>query len=157
MCWVGLCCVLLCFVVLCCVESSCVGLGYVVLGCDGYVVPFSGQMINVYFYPAILLHLVVLIPGTNSIFFTCIRILFTCCIQILFTCCIQFLVTWCIESLSHVVFESSSHFVFKSSSHVILESCCCLPTPMTIASGGSPMFPHVVHQPASPSIWPAVQ
>ena len=29
---------------------------------------------------------------------------------------------------------------------------------MTLASGGgSPMFPFVVHQPASPSIWPAVQ
>ena len=36
-------------------------------------------------------------------------------------------------------------------------SCCCLPTPMTLASGGSPMFPLVIHQPASPSIWPAVQ
>ena len=35
--------------------------------------------------------------------------------------------------------------------------CCCLPTPMTLASGGSPMFPVVVHQLASPSIWPAVQ
>ena len=35
--------------------------------------------------------------------------------------------------------------------------CCCLPTPMTLASGGSPMFPLVVHQPASPSIWPAMQ
>ena len=35
--------------------------------------------------------------------------------------------------------------------------CCCLPTPMTLASGGSPMFPLVVHQPASTSIWPAVQ
>ena len=35
--------------------------------------------------------------------------------------------------------------------------CCCLPTPMTLASGGSPMFPLVVHQPAFPSIWPAVQ
>ena len=35
---------------------------------------------------------------------------------------------------------------------------CCLPTPMTLASGGgSPMFPLVFHQPASPSIWPAVQ
>ena len=34
--------------------------------------------------------------------------------------------------------------------------CCCLPTPMTLASGGSPMFPLVIHQPASPSIWPAV-
>ena len=28
---------------------------------------------------------------------------------------------------------------------------------MTLASGGNPMFPLVVHQPASPSIWPAVQ
>ena len=28
---------------------------------------------------------------------------------------------------------------------------------MNLASGGSPMFPLVVHQPASPSIWPAVQ
>ena len=37
------------------------------------------------------------------------------------------------------------------------EWCCWLPTPMTLASGGSPMFPLVVHQPASPSIWPAVQ
>ena len=36
-------------------------------------------------------------------------------------------------------------------------SCwCCLPTPITLASGGSPIFSLVVHQPASPSIWPAV-
>ena len=28
---------------------------------------------------------------------------------------------------------------------------------MTLGSGGSPMFLLVVHQPASPSIWPAVQ
>ena len=35
--------------------------------------------------------------------------------------------------------------------------CCCLPTTMTLAIGGSPIFPLVVHQPASPSIWPAVQ
>ena len=28
---------------------------------------------------------------------------------------------------------------------------------MTLASGGSPMFPLVVHQPSSPSIWPSVQ
>ena len=34
---------------------------------------------------------------------------------------------------------------------------CCLPTPMTLTSGGSPMFPLVVHQPAAPSIWTAVQ
>ena len=41
--------------------------------------------------------------------------------------------------------------------HSELLCCCCLPTPMTLASWGSPMFPLVVHQPASPSIWPAVQ
>ena len=35
--------------------------------------------------------------------------------------------------------------------------CCCLPTPITLASEGSLMFPLVVHQLASPSIWPAVQ
>ena len=40
---------------------------------------------------------------------------------------------------------------------VAVSSCCCLPTPMALASGGSQMFPLVVHQPASPSIWPAVQ
>ena len=40
---------------------------------------------------------------------------------------------------------------------VLVASSCCLPTPMALASGGSPMFPLVVHQPASPSIWPAVQ
>ena len=28
---------------------------------------------------------------------------------------------------------------------------------MTLASGGSPIFPLVVHDPASSSIWPAVQ
>ena len=39
----------------------------------------------------------------------------------------------------------------------VMYCCCCLPTPMALASGGSPMFPLVVHQPASPSIWPAVQ
>ena len=33
---------------------------------------------------------------------------------------------------------------------------CCLSTPMTLASGGSPIFPLVVHQPTSPSLWPAV-
>ena len=38
-----------------------------------------------------------------------------------------------------------------------ISCCCCLPTPMTLASGGSPMSPLVVHQPASSSIWPAVQ
>ena len=35
--------------------------------------------------------------------------------------------------------------------------CCCLPTSHGPWQRGSPMFPLVVHQPASPSIWPAVQ
>ena len=45
----------------------------------------------------------------------------------------------------------------KPVSDLVYHPCCCLPTPMTVASGGSPMFPLAVHQPASPSIWPAVQ
>ena len=34
---------------------------------------------------------------------------------------------------------------------------CCLPTLMALACVGSPIFPLVVQQPASPSIWPVVQ
>ena len=34
--------------------------------------------------------------------------------------------------------------------------CCCIPTPLTLVSGGSPMIPLVIHQPVYPSIWPAV-
>ena len=36
------------------------------------------------------------------------------------------------------------------------DCCCCLPTPMTLVSRGSLIFPLVVQQPASPSICPAV-
>ena len=50
--------------------------------------------------------------------------------------------------------SSRSTTTLCSLDHLLL---CCLPTPMTFASGGSPMFPLVVHQPASPSTWPAVQ
>ena len=46
--------------------------------------------------------------------------------------------------------------LLRCSSSFPICCCCCLPTPMALASGGSPMFPLVVHQPASPSIWPAV-
>ena len=55
--------------------------------------------------------------------------------------------------------DSFHSFVFWSILllNISLSCCCCLPTPMALASGGSPMFPLVVHQPASPSIWPAVQ
>ena len=54
-----------------------------------------------------------------------------------------------------IVIVGSSLFL-TSGAHIVC-CCCCLPTPMALASGGSPMFPLVVHQPASPSIWPAVQ
>ena len=37
-----------------------------------------------------------------------------------------------------------------------MQCCCCLPSTMTLAIGGSPIFPLVVYQPASPSILPAV-
>ena len=52
---------------------------------------------------------------------------------------------------------TSYHTISAVNSQSVLTVCCCLPTPMTLASGGSPMFPLVVYQPASPSIWPAVQ
>ena len=45
----------------------------------------------------------------------------------------------------------------QGNNRVLKKRRCCLPTPMALASGESPMFPLVVHQPASPSIWPAVQ
>ena len=56
-------------------------------------------------------------------------------------------------------FDTTDHqILFHILEHSLcITGCCCLPTPMTLASGGSPMFPLVVHQPASPSIWPAVQ
>ena len=55
------------------------------------------------------------------------------------------------------LFGLSHHIAYTKIRRLSATSCCCLPTPMTLASGGSPMFPLVVHQPASPSIWPAVQ
>ena len=51
----------------------------------------------------------------------------------------------------------SMHMYIALGGYRRILGCCCLPTPMALASGGSPMFPLVVHQPASPSIWPAVQ
>ena len=46
-------------------------------------------------------------------------------------------------------------YILEVSSYIIIYHCC-LPTPMALASGASPIFPIVVHQPASPSIWPTV-
>ena len=42
--------------------------------------------------------------------------------------------------------------VAMGSALLFILSCCCLPTPMALASGGSPMFPLVVHQPAVQSL-----
>ena len=36
----------------------------------------------------------------------------------------------------------------------MITCCCCLPTPLALASGGGPIFLLVVHLSASPSIWP---
>ena len=57
----------------------------------------------------------------------------------------------------HLMFTLFKSLVLSRLDYASQLWCCCLPTPMTLASGGSPMFPLVVHQPASPSIWPAVQ
>ena len=64
----------------------------------------------------------------------------------------QCISTWVYQSLS-----VSVHQCISVSVHKYISCFCCLPTPMTVSSGGSPMFPLVVHQPASPSPWPAVR
>ena len=51
----------------------------------------------------------------------------------------------------------SVHTYSSVSVHKYISCFCSLPTPMTISSGESSMFPLVVRQPGSPSIWPAVQ
>ena len=78
---------------------------------------------------------------------------------ITFTFLLHLLLSW----TSSLSISSSAISASTLSNHVFLGlptgllPCCCLPTPMALASGGRPMFPLVVHQPASPSIWPAVQ
>ena len=60
------------------------------------------------------------------------------------------------NNLQYFIRPSPSIIKGNLSTDSLLFCCfCCLPTPMTLASGGSPIF--VVHQPASPSICPAVQ
>ena len=48
--------------------------------------------------------------------------------------------------LSHGNVPKPIQNLYKLDNNVL---CCCLHTPMTLGSGGSPMFPLVVHQPAS--------
>ena len=56
-----------------------------------------------------------------------------------------------------IISNENTFMLLRGGSKLVRRCCCCLPTPMALASGGSAMFPLVVHQPASPSIWPAVQ
>ena len=56
--------------------------------------------------------------------------------------------------LTYILVDLLIHVRRLEGKHV---TCPAPPIPMTIASGGSPIFPLVVPQPASPSIWPAVQ
>ena len=54
--------------------------------------------------------------------------------------------------------EINNGIIGKLDGHVMPQSPYgCLPTPMTLASGGSLMCSLVVHQPSAPSIRPAVQ
>ena len=72
-------------------------------------------------------------------------VLFSACSAITVECCVSY--PCCMDVFNIFMLCIEEGYCY----------CCCLPTPMTLASGGSPMFPLVVHQPASPSIWPAVQ
>ena len=54
------------------------------------------------------------------------------------------------ENKLYIYYRFIVHFLIGLTS-----SCWCLHTSLTLVSGGSPMIPLVVHQPAYPSIWPA--
>ena len=88
-------------------------------------------------------------------------VLFSVCSAVTVECCGLYRVAWvCLVCLLLCKEEGSSPvsaITERRDMGLYEVPCCCLPTPMTLASGGSPMFPLVVHQPASPSIWPAVQ
>ena len=65
-------------------------------------------------------------------------------------------------NLLHMCLHRDHHLhlhQFQKPDFLLVYACCCcsLPTPMTFPSRGSPIFPIVVFQPASPSIWLAVQ
>ena len=64
---------------------------------------------------------------------------------------------WCVISICCIGFASLDVICDELYDCAWNVGCCSLPTTMTLASGGSQMFPFVVHQPVSPSIWPAVQ
>ena len=50
--------------------------------------------------------------------------------------------------LLHVLSMFIDKYIYLHTINNVVLLFCCLPTPMTLASGGSPMFPLVVHQPA---------
>ena len=56
--------------------------------------------------------------------------------------------------LSEAVYQKLELKSFVSSAHVRRE-LLCLPTPLILVCGGSPLIPHLVHQPVYLSIWPA--
>ena len=60
----------------------------------------------------------------------------------------------CVSDSCYKRFFTVNYFVGGASSSSIY---CCLPTPLNLASGGNLIFQSVVHQPASPSIFPVVQ
>ena len=57
---------------------------------------------------------------------------------------------------NHVLLGLPTGLLPSTLNFIFTHCCCCLPTPMTLASGGSSMFLLVAHQPVSPSILPAV-
>ena len=73
--------------------------------------------------------------------------------MVLFMFCRVVLVEWFLLKACCVEICGILFVMYGSS---VLLCCCCLPSPMTLASGGSPMFPLVVHHPASLSICSAV-
>ena len=59
--------------------------------------------------------------------------------------------------LNWIQFTTDTEAAFSDIQPPDIHTCFCLHTSMTLASGGSPIFPLVIHQPTSLSIWPAVQ
>ena len=70
--------------------------------------------------------------------------------ELCITCSLLMLVE---DTRGHHIEEAYYRAGLMTGLYVAMSVCCCLPTPMTLASGGgSPMFPLGVQQPASPSI-----
>ena len=66
---------------------------------------------------------------------------------------------WYVCCYGRIIFSSVFAIAESMDMDMYEVPCCCLPISMTLTrgGGGSPIFLLVVHQPASPSIWSAVQ